>query len=90
MHIRTIRPGASEVARDAWDDIDLIALLDHDDSAELIYTHGVQIGEEKAGVGYAMDPPRFLQDGDRVTCEIERIGRLTNVVRDVSAAASAA
>jgi len=43
-----------------------------------------------SGVGYAMDPPRFLQDGDRVTCEIERIGRLTNIVRDVSAAASAA
>jgi len=43
-----------------------------------------------SGVGYAMDPPRFLKDGDTVTCEIERIGRLTNIVRDVSAAASAA
>ena len=59
MHIGTVRPGASEVERAAWDDIDLIALLDHDDSAELIYTHGVQIGEEKAGVGYAMDHDDF-------------------------------
>ncbi|MEM7023253.1 MAG: fumarylacetoacetate hydrolase family protein [Pseudomonadota bacterium] len=43
-----------------------------------------------SGVGYAMDPPQYLKDGDTVTCEIERIGRLTNVVRDVSIAASAA
>ncbi|MDO6587486.1 fumarylacetoacetate hydrolase family protein [Salipiger sp. 1_MG-2023] len=34
-----------------------------------------------SGVGYAMDPPRYLQDGDSVTCEIEGIGRLTNVMR---------
>lgn len=39
-----------------------------------------------SGVGYAMDPPSFLQDGDEVSCEIERIGRLTNVIRDVSRA----
>jgi 2-keto-4-pentenoate hydratase/2-oxohepta-3-ene-1,7-dioic acid hydratase in catechol pathway len=39
-----------------------------------------------SGVGYAMDPPAFLKDGDVVTCTIERIGRLTNTVRDVSRA----
>ena len=33
------------------------------------------------GVGYAMTPPQFLQAGDVVTCEIERIGRLSNPVR---------
>jgi 2-keto-4-pentenoate hydratase/2-oxohepta-3-ene-1,7-dioic acid hydratase in catechol pathway len=33
-----------------------------------------------------MDPPAFLKDGDVVTCTIERIGRLTNTVRDVSRA----
>jgi len=43
-----------------------------------------------SGVGYAMDPPSFLQDGDVIRCEIERIGRLTNVVRDVSKVASVA
>jgi 2-keto-4-pentenoate hydratase/2-oxohepta-3-ene-1,7-dioic acid hydratase in catechol pathway len=43
-----------------------------------------------AGVGYAMDPPRFLEDGDRITCEIEGIGILTNTMRDVSSAAFAA
>ena len=33
-----------------------------------------------SGVGYAMTPPRCLQDGDRVDIEIEGIGRLTNFV----------
>ena len=36
-----------------------------------------------SGVGYAMDPPSYLKDGDEITCEIEGIGRLTNVVRRV-------
>lgn len=43
-----------------------------------------------SGVGYAMDPPRFLKGGDKVTCEIEGIGQLTNIVRDVGAASVAA
>lgn len=34
-----------------------------------------------SGVGYAMTPPRFLKDGDEVTCEIDGIGRLSNRVR---------
>lgn len=34
-----------------------------------------------SGVGYAMEPPRFLVDGDVVTCEVENIGRLENTVR---------
>ena len=32
------------------------------------------------GVGAAMDPPTFLQPGDVVTCQIERIGTLSNPV----------
>ncbi len=32
------------------------------------------------GVGFAMDPPRFLQPGDRVRCEIEGLGALDNPV----------
>ncbi|MCA3585844.1 MAG: fumarylacetoacetate hydrolase family protein [Methylocystis sp.] len=31
-----------------------------------------------AGVGYAMNPPRFLQHGDVVECEIDGIGKLSN------------
>lgn len=36
----------------------LIALLDHEDDAELIYTHGVKVGEEEVG-GYNMDHDDF-------------------------------
>lgn len=39
-----------------------------------------------SGVGYAMDPPQFLTDGDRVVCEIDGIGRLENTVREQSRA----
>jgi 2-keto-4-pentenoate hydratase/2-oxohepta-3-ene-1,7-dioic acid hydratase in catechol pathway len=34
-----------------------------------------------AGVGFARKPPEFLQDGDVVECEVERIGLLRNTVR---------
>lgn len=36
-----------------------------------------------SGVGYAMEPPQFLKDGDTVVCEISVIGRLENTVRTV-------
>ncbi len=32
------------------------------------------------GVGMARKPPRWLQPGDTVTIEIEKIGKLTNPV----------
>ena len=34
-----------------------------------------------AGVGMGFNPPKFLKSGDIVTCEIEKIGRLTNMVK---------
>ncbi len=34
------------------------------------------------GVGYAMDPPRFLGHGDEVRIDIESIGTLVNVVEE--------
>ncbi|MEM9709009.1 MAG: fumarylacetoacetate hydrolase family protein [Pseudomonadota bacterium] len=36
-----------------------------------------------SGVGYAMDPPTFLKDGDTVICSIAGIGTLANSVRAV-------
>ena len=42
------------------------------------------------GVGVFRDPPRFLGDGDVVTVEIERIGRLVNTCRFEVGAAGAA
>jgi 2-keto-4-pentenoate hydratase/2-oxohepta-3-ene-1,7-dioic acid hydratase in catechol pathway len=37
-----------------------------------------------SGVGVGYDPPRYLDDGDRVVCEIDGIGRLDNTVHFVS------
>ncbi|WP_288254511.1 fumarylacetoacetate hydrolase family protein, partial [uncultured Hydrogenophaga sp.] len=34
-----------------------------------------------SGVGYAMDPRRFLADGDVIECRIEGVGVLRNTVR---------
>jgi 2-keto-4-pentenoate hydratase/2-oxohepta-3-ene-1,7-dioic acid hydratase in catechol pathway len=34
-----------------------------------------------SGVGFARQPPVFLKDGDEVVIDIERVGRLRNVVR---------
>jgi 2-keto-4-pentenoate hydratase/2-oxohepta-3-ene-1,7-dioic acid hydratase in catechol pathway len=39
------------------------------------------------GVGMALNPPRFLKAGDKVTIDIEAIGALTNPVIDEAAAA---
>jgi 2-keto-4-pentenoate hydratase/2-oxohepta-3-ene-1,7-dioic acid hydratase in catechol pathway len=36
-----------------------------------------------SGVGVGSNPPRYLQDGDRVVCEIEDIGRLDNTIHFV-------
>ncbi len=38
------------------------------------------------GVGYAMEPPSFLKDGDTVICEIDGIGKLENTVGIVGSA----
>jgi 2-keto-4-pentenoate hydratase/2-oxohepta-3-ene-1,7-dioic acid hydratase in catechol pathway len=35
-----------------------------------------------SGVGYAMEPPRFLKAGDRMVCTVGGIGTLENTVRD--------
>jgi acylpyruvate hydrolase len=38
-----------------------------------------------SGVGMAMDPPQFLQPGDVVRCEIERLGVIEHEVLDAAA-----
>lgn len=42
-----------------------------------------------SGVGYAMDPPHWLTDGDVVTCEIEGIGSLSNTIRNTQSSVAA-
>lgn len=36
-----------------------------------------------SGVGYAMEPPRFLKQGDTVICTVENIGDLKNTLHNV-------
>ncbi len=43
-----------------------------------------------SGVGYAMDPPRWLSGGDVVCCTIEGIGELTNTIRNTRSLAKSA
>jgi 2-keto-4-pentenoate hydratase/2-oxohepta-3-ene-1,7-dioic acid hydratase in catechol pathway len=43
-----------------------------------------------SGVGYAMDPPCYLKDGDVVRCEVDHIGVLENVVRSIARSSQAA
>jgi 2-keto-4-pentenoate hydratase/2-oxohepta-3-ene-1,7-dioic acid hydratase in catechol pathway len=35
-----------------------------------------------SGVGYAMDPPCFLKNGDEVVCNVAQVGTLTNTMRE--------
>jgi ornithine cyclodeaminase/alanine dehydrogenase-like protein (mu-crystallin family) len=59
MHLGAIRPAATEIERPAWEKIDLFAVLDHDDSPQMIYTHGVRVGEDIAGQGMGMAHDEF-------------------------------
>ena len=59
MHLGAIRPAATEIEKPAWEKIDLFALLDHEDSPTMIYTHGVRVGEDKAGTGMGMPHDEF-------------------------------
>ncbi len=36
-----------------------------------------------SGVGYAMEPPCFLKDGDVMVCNVAKVGTLRNTVRNV-------
>lgn len=59
MHLGTIRPAATEVEGPAWEKIDLFAVLDHDDAPQIIYSHGVKVGEDIAGQGMGMAHDEF-------------------------------
>ena len=59
MHLGAIRPAATEIERPAWEKIDLFAVLDHDDSPTMIYSHGVRVGEDISGQGMGMAHDEF-------------------------------
>jgi len=50
------------------------ALVDHLAETTALGPGDLILTGTPSGVGQAMDPPRFLQEGDVVRCEIERLG----------------
>jgi alanine dehydrogenase len=54
MHLGAIRPAATEIDKAVWPKIDVMAILDYEDTPTMIYTHGVRVGEDKAGTGMGM------------------------------------
>jgi 2-keto-4-pentenoate hydratase/2-oxohepta-3-ene-1,7-dioic acid hydratase in catechol pathway len=49
-----------------------------------LYRGDIILTGTPAGVGIAMQPPRLLSDKARVTVEIEKLGRLENVCRELT------
>ncbi|HTP40680.1 MAG TPA: fumarylacetoacetate hydrolase family protein [Steroidobacteraceae bacterium] len=67
----------AQVAQMIFDIPTLIAQL----SAGLTLDAGdIVITGTPAGVGFAMEPPRYLKPGDRVVARIDRIGELSNTI----------
>jgi 2-keto-4-pentenoate hydratase/2-oxohepta-3-ene-1,7-dioic acid hydratase in catechol pathway len=58
-----------------WDMIEHVSKVMTLEPGDLIFTG------TPGGVGMAMNPPRFLQDGDRVRIEIDRLGALEATCR---------
>ncbi len=73
----------NEVLQD-WNTDDMIfdvpALIEFLSGSTTLYPGTVILTGTPHGVGMARIPPRWLQAGDSVTVEIEKIGRLTNPV----------
>ncbi len=83
LQIKTILNG--EVMQD-WNTNDMIfdvaSLIEFLSGSTRLMPGTVILTGTPHGVGMARKPPVFLQDGDEITIEIERIGALTNPVRD--------
>lgn len=81
LQIKTVVNG--EVLQD-WNTNDMIfdvpTLIEFLSGSTTLLPGTVILTGTPHGVGMARKPPRWLQDGDSVTIEIERIGKLTNPV----------
>lgn len=81
LSIRTVLNG--ETVQD-WKTNDMIfdipALIEFLSGSTTLLPGTVILTGTPHGVGMAAKPPRWLQEGDEVTIEIEKIGRLTNPV----------
>ena len=57
------------------------ALVSYISQAMTLYPGDLIATGSPAGVAFFMKPPAFLRPGDRVKCEIERVGAVENLVR---------
>jgi len=83
LGIKTILNG--EVMQD-WNTDDMIfdvpTLIEFLSGSTQLVAGTVILTGTPHGVGFARTPPVLLKDGDEITIEIERIGQLTNPVKD--------
>ena len=83
LAIKTVLNG--QVMQD-WNTDDMIfdvpTLIEFLSGSTLLVPGTVILTGTPHGVGFARQPPVFLKDGDTVTIEIEKIGALTNPVRN--------
>jgi len=83
LQIKTVLNG--EVMQD-WNTNDMIfdvpTLIEFLSGSTTLLPGTVILTGTPHGVGMARNPPVLLQDGDEITIEIERIGTLTNPVKD--------
>lgn len=81
LAIRTILNGETVQESNTGDMIfDVPALIEFLSGSTTLPAGTVILTGTPSGVGMAATPPRWLQPGDEVTVEIEKIGRLTNPV----------
>ncbi len=83
LQIKTVLNG--EVMQD-WNTDDMIfdvpALIEFLSGSTTLHPGTVILTGTPHGVGVARKPPVFLKDGDEISIEIDRVGKLTNPVRD--------
>lgn len=58
------------------------ALVSYCSRAMTLFPGDIIVTGSPAGVAFFMKPPAFLRPGDRVRCEIEKVGAIENVVRE--------
>jgi len=57
------------------------ALVSYCSRGMTLFPGDIIVTGSPAGVGFFMNPPGFLKPGDRVRCEIEKLGAIENLVR---------
>ena len=81
LRLRTLLNGTTVQDGNTKDMVYSVAeLIAHASQGTTLHPGTVILTGTPAGVGYARDPPRLLQAGDDVTCQIEGVGTLTNTV----------